>query len=202
MELGDPFNALLLWSSGKLNTIYRYWLFFRIYWLLERLLEWSSYFRGSLCGALIASIRLILLLYFHRYLILAVIEVFFYSLNEWICLKVLKVVDVGGSIYLHAFAAYFGLALSMVLHRPKVFMEELKQLKFGSKLNELLAMVGTLFLFIYWPSFNSVFAPADLQNRAVINTAVSLLASCVGAFAASALFSKDKFSMVGVSFVE
>lgn len=105
-------------------------------------------------------------------------------------------VDVGGSIYLHLFAAYFGLAVSLVLHQPKAVVENFGKLKFGSKWNELLAMVGTLFLFIYWPSFNSVFAPRDLQNRAVLNTAVSLLASSIAAFAASAMFSRDKFSMV------
>ncbi|XP_055328663.1 ammonium transporter Rh type B-like [Paramacrobiotus metropolitanus] len=130
-----------------------------------------------------------------QYLMLAFMEVPFYSLNEWICLKVLKVVDVGGSMYLHVFAAFFGLAVSVTIYRPKLFIDELNKLKFGSKWNELIAMVGTLILFIYWPSFNSVFAPADLQNRAVINTAVSLLASCLGSFTASSVFTKDKFSM-------
>ena len=112
-----------------------------------------------------------------QYLVLAFVEMIFYAFNEWISLKVLRVVDVGGSIYLHAFSAVFGLAVSFVVNRRKECVEGIGKLKFGSQLNELLAMIGTLFLFIYWPSFNSVFAPADLQNRAVINTALSLIGS-------------------------
>ena len=56
---------------------------------------------------------------------------------------------------------------------------------------------GTIFLWLFWPSFNSGLAEGDAQHRAVINTYYSLAACCVTAFALSSLVSKDnKFDMV------
>ncbi|GAU91617.1 hypothetical protein RvY_03840 [Ramazzottius varieornatus] len=131
-----------------------------------------------------------------QYIVLALIEVVVYAGNEWLCLSVLRVVDVGGAIYLHTFAAYFGLAVAFVLNRrTKECLKSLKGLTASSYFNELLAFLGTILLFIYWPSFNSVFAPADLQQRAVINTALALLASSLATFAMSAIVFKEKFSM-------
>ena len=43
---------------------------------------------------------------------LATLEVIFYGLNETICVSQFKAVDMGGSMYVHTFGAYFGLAAS------------------------------------------------------------------------------------------
>jgi len=61
--------------------------------------------------------------------------------------------DIGGSIVLHTFGAYFGLACSMVLNtgknkRPK---NKLSEPNYHS---DLFSMVGTVFLWMFWPSFN------------------------------------------------
>lgn len=59
--------------------------------------------------------------------------------------------------------------------------------------------VGTVFLWLFWPSFNSASLEGDDQQRAIINTLLSIAASCVVAFATSALVTKDnKFDMVHV----
>ena len=56
---------------------------------------------------------------------------------------------------------------------------------------------GTIFLFIYWPSFNSYGADEVTQRRAVVNTVYALAASCVATFAFSVLSSTDsKLNMV------
>lgn len=39
-------------------------------------------------------------------------------------------------------------------------------------------MLGTLFLFVYWPSFNSAMASGDGQFLAILNTLLSIAASC------------------------
>ena len=53
--------------------------------------------------------------------------------------------------------------------------------------------IGTLFLWMYWPSFNSVLVePAVDQQRAVINTYLSLVACCVTTFAVSGLINKER----------
>ncbi len=60
----------------------------------------------------------------------------------------------------------------------------------------MLAMIGTLFLWCYWPSFNGVFAEANAQMRVIVNTTIALSASCICAFATSSLFDeKGRFDM-------
>jgi len=55
-------------------------------------------------------------------------------------------------------------------------------------------MFGTLFLFMYWPSFNSVLVGGVAQQRAVINTLVALTASvCTSCFIT--LIFKQKLDM-------
>lgn len=44
-------------------------------------------------------------------------------------------------------------------------------------------MLGTLFLYLFWPSFNAALAPAISQQRVVVNTALSISASCICAAA-------------------
>lgn len=60
-------------------------------------------------------------------------------------------------MYVHTFGAYFGVAVSYVLtDMDKV--KKFKKLETGDYNSNLIAFVGTLFLFCYWPSFNGVFA--------------------------------------------
>ncbi|XP_035829381.1 ammonium transporter Rh type B-like [Aplysia californica] len=63
----------------------------------------------------------------------------------------------------------------------------------------MFAMVGSIFLWLFWPSFNSALAVGDAQHRAVLNTYFALAACCVVTFAVSSLVDKDgKFDMVHV----
>ena len=56
---------------------------------------------------------------------------------------------------------------------------------------------GTVFLWLFWPSFNSALAPGDDQHRAVLNTYLALASCCVATFAFSALVNKKgKLDMV------
>lgn len=56
---------------------------------------------------------------------------------------------------------------------------------------------GTIFLWLYWPSFNSGAAVGDDQHRGIINTYISLIACCFTTFALSSLVHKEKkFDMV------
>lgn len=102
----------------------------------------------------------------------------------------------GDSMYVHAFGAYFGLAVSLMLYREDASESEKEG---SSPTSDIFAMIGTVFLWLYWPSFNSGAAPGDDQHRGVINTYISLTACCVTAFALSSLLEKDKkFDMVHI----
>ncbi|XP_046842700.1 ammonium transporter Rh type B-like isoform X3 [Xenia sp. Carnegie-2017] len=131
-------------------------------------------------------------------LIIAIIEIVMFSVNEFILLDKLKVADAGGSMVIHCFGAYFGLALSFMLKRPQDTDNNPKE---GSVYHsDIFAMIGTVFLWMYWPSFNSVLvSPAVDQQRAVINTYLSLVSCCVTTFAISTLINKDrKLDMVHI----
>lgn len=62
--------------------------------------------------------------------------------------------------------------------------------------------LGTLFLWLYWPSFNAGPAVGNERHRAVINTIFSLSSCTVVTFALSAVLDKkNKFDMVHAEFM-
>lgn len=129
-------------------------------------------------------------------LVMALIEVVISVCNEHLGVKKLRAVDIGGSIFLHTFGAYFGLAATLALNKK----EQRGHRKEGSVYHsDMFAMIGTLFLWLFWPSFNAATAYGVARHRAVINTFLALLASAVTAYAVSSLVDhKNRFNMVHV----
>ena len=127
---------------------------------------------------------------------IAMSQMMFYGLNENIGVIKLKAVDMGGSIFVHTFGAYFGLACSYMI-TPKEKFEEKDE---GSThTSDMFAMVGTIFLWMFWPSFNGALATESQQHRVIINTVLALTASCLITFAMSAIMRHDKkFDMVDI----
>ncbi|XP_043857961.1 ammonium transporter Rh type B isoform X3 [Dromiciops gliroides] len=131
-------------------------------------------------------------------LLMSLLEVTLFGVNEFILLNLLGVKDAGGSMTIHTFGAYFGLVLSRVLYRSQ--LEKSKHREGSVYHSDLFAMIGTIFLWIFWPSFNS--APTntgDGQHRTALNTYYSLGASTLSTFAFSALLSREgKLDMVHI----
>ncbi|CAG9856090.1 unnamed protein product [Phyllotreta striolata] len=132
--------------------------------------------------------------------IMGFIEIVVYSANSYLGATVLRVADAGGSIFVHAFGAYFGLAVSYVMNRKKEGNSETAvSLQESNYTSDLFAMIGTVFLWLYWPSFNAIELTGAEQSRAVVNTYLALAACTVTAFAASSLLTPErKFDMVHV----
>ncbi|XP_072413276.1 ammonium transporter Rh type A [Chiloscyllium punctatum] len=131
-------------------------------------------------------------------LIMTLLEITIFACNEHLVTTVLKAKDVGASMTIHAFGAYFGLAVSRVLYRPGLQGGHDNE---GSVYHsDLFAMIGTLFLWMFWPSFNSAIAEnPDGQYRAIINTYFSLAACVLTAYALSSLVDKKgKLDMVHI----
>lgn len=125
----------------------------------------------------------------------ALIETIFYSLNEEIGLK-LYITDLGGSQVIHQFGAFFGLSLSIFLTPKEAHGNPHNAAVYHS---DIMAMIGTIFLWMYWPSFNAALGSGATQSRAVINTTLSLTGSCVAAFLASYVFrGENRFNMVDI----
>jgi len=120
--------------------------------------------------------------------VLTILELGLHSFNYKVLMQnVMNVADCGGTYSDHMFGAYFGLACAYVLGRPKSLPE------FGNT-PDIFSLIGTLFLWIYWPSFVVGAAPAesDQQARGLVNTILALAASTVVTFLASSYFSSNK----------
>lgn len=118
-------------------------------------------------------------------LIMAVFGIVGYTLNEDLVYNVLGLNDAGGSIPIHTFGAYFGLTVSFILSKKMAVVRKAETTVF----NTTFAMIGTLFLWMFWPSFNAgYFAENGFQKSLVIsNTIISLTGSCLAAFIVSGL---------------
>ena len=95
---------------------------------------------------------------------------------------------VGGSIFIHTFGAYFGLAISLAVRKRNYATDASVARQNSNHISDDFSLLGTLMLWIYWPSFNSVTA-TDLasRNRASLNTYLSMTASTVTCFLLSAM---------------
>ncbi len=122
------------------------------------------------------------------------INVFFYAINQAICFKIFKVSDVGGSMTIHAFGAYFGVITSF-FYQPKEAIEDKHALGMSNYLSDLVSMTGTLFLFVYWPSFNGGPVSGSQQMRSSINTYISLSSSVIASIIVSRLVKGRKLEM-------
>uniref|UniRef100_A0A0L8HX99 Ammonium transporter AmtB-like domain-containing protein n=1 Tax=Octopus bimaculoides TaxID=37653 RepID=A0A0L8HX99_OCTBM len=129
-------------------------------------------------------------------IIMLMIEIPLAQVNEYIGLHKLNAYDVGESMYIHTFGAYFGLAVARVLYNDDIELSNKESSVYHS---DLFSMVGTVFLWIFWPTFNSAAAIKEAQQNAVLNTLLSLCACTVIVFAASSVINKKgKLDMVHI----
>jgi len=110
-------------------------------------------------------------------LVLTLFGVTLFAVEEYIILSLLHCRDAGGSMVIHCFGGYYGIAISWVLYRPNLHQSSGRN---GSVYHsDVFAMIGTLFLWMFWPSFNGAITDhGDGQHRTAINTYLAL-ASCV-----------------------
>ncbi|XP_005429470.1 ammonium transporter Rh type B [Geospiza fortis] len=116
-------------------------------------------------------------------LLLALLEVTLCTLNEFILLSLMEVSDRGGSLTMHTFGAYFGLMVSRVLYQPHKDKRKREEQQDKGHQKDVLAAVGTIYLWIFWPSFTSTTTVHhDAENWAALNSYFSLVASTVSTF--------------------
>ncbi|MBN3323359.1 RHBG protein, partial [Atractosteus spatula] len=131
-------------------------------------------------------------------LVMAVFEVTLFAVNEFILLSLMGARDAGGSMTIHTFGAYFGLMVTRILYRPQ--LEKSKHKNGSVYHSDLFAMIGTIYLWMFWPSFNSaITAHGDDQHRTVMNTYYSLASCTLATYAMSALVcGEGKLDMVHI----
>lgn len=141
---------------------------------------------------------------FLQLLVLAFFHVIFYSINFMLGVFFFQIADIGGSMIIHMLGAYYGLTIAWMIG-PKLtnpLTGRIQNAELNSSIyhSDIFSMIGTLFLWMFWPSFNAALASyGTLQQYAIVNTLVAIATSCISAFSFS-IFTRHgkKLDMVDI----
>jgi ammonium transporter Rh len=120
-----------------------------------------------------------------QYILMGLLFVPAYIFNEWLILEsgMFKgFVDTGGSIVIHAFGAYFG--LGVVANTFSKFKDD--AVCENNPSSNQLCLLGSMILWLFWPSFTS----AIVAPERVVLTAINTIFALCGATLATYIFSK------------
>lgn len=135
-------------------------------------------------GACLGRLRM------RQYFVMALLFIPCYMLNEWILVDnglgmIPKgaFVDTGGSILIHAFGAYFGMGVIVRMTTKKDFDKEIE----SSKMSNQFSMLGSMVLWVFWPSFCAAIVEPSQISTAAINTVISLCGATLATWVFSAM---------------
>lgn len=120
-----------------------------------------------------------------QYVLMGFLFVPAYVFNEWLILEsgfFPGFVDAGGSVVIHAFGAYFG--LGVIANTLKKFSQDPECE--CDKLSNQFCLLGSMILWLFWPSFTS----AIVAPERVVLTAINTVFALCGATFATYVFSK------------
>lgn len=120
-----------------------------------------------------------------QYFIMAILFVPSYFINEWLLLDsgmFNGFLDTGGSVAIHAFGAYFGLGMVATTGKKFEGKGELET----DKVRNVFCLLGSMLLWLFWPSFTSSVVSGSLAILTAINTVFALAGSTLATF----IFSK------------
>ncbi len=158
-------------------------------------LKMDRFILAEFCAAsiLIATGAFLGRLKMSQYIIMAMLFVPSYMLNEWIMLDngmgfipKGQLIDTGGSIVIHQFGAYFGLGVIVRMTTKEDFTKKIE----SDKISNQFSMLGSMVLWIFWPSFCA--APAEISRMptAAVNTVLSLCAATIATYLATTMIRK------------
>lgn len=133
-------------------------------------------------GAVLGRLKMI------QYIILGLLFIPCYMLNEWIVLSggfgLLPnggFADTGGSIIIHAFGAIFGLGLILTLTTKKEFDTPIET----DIVSDKFSMLGSMVLWFFWPSFCAALVPETRVPQTVINVVIALCGATLATYIVS-----------------
>ena len=100
-------------------------------------------------------------------------------------------------MYVHVFGTYFGIATSMVYSWYNVEMIDSHKKNKSDYYSIQFAYIGSLFLWLFWPSINSAGTSGNQQQRIIINTFMGLTGSAMAAFLISPILHQTGKYKVG-----
>jgi len=123
-----------------------------------------------------------------QYIILGMLFVPCYMLNEWILLSgglgLLSnggFADTGGSILIHAFGAFFGFGLILTMTTKKEFNTPVE----SDTVSDKFSMLGSMVLWIFWPSFCAALVPAAKVPQTAVNVVIALCGATLATYITS-----------------
>ena len=138
-------------------------------------------------GAVLGRLKL------YQYGIISLLIIPLYMLNEWLVLDgglgITKgFVDAAGSIIIHAFGAYFGIGLTIALTNAKDRSKPVE----SDETSDRFSILGSMVLWIFWPSFCSAIVPHEQMPQTAIHTILALCGATIVTYLLSTLFRKGK----------
>lgn len=154
----------------------------------------------AVASALIAMGAVLGRLRVFQYALLALFLIPAYLLNEWLVLDngmglTEGFQDTAGSIIIHAFGAYFGLGLSLILTTASQRSQPIE----SDATSDRFAMLGSMVLWLFWPSFATAIVPFEEMPQTVVNTVLALCGATLSTYFLSTYFHKGKTSMVDMA---
>ncbi len=134
-------------------------------------------------GAILGRLRV------SQYALLALLLVPIYLLNEWLVLDNASGLTEGfqdspGSIIIHAFGAYFGLGVSIVLTTAQQRSQPIE----SDATSDRFSMLGSMVLWLFWPSFATAIVPFEDMPQTVVNTLLALSGATLVTYFLSTLY--------------
>ncbi|XP_042296525.1 RH-like protein [Sceloporus undulatus] len=143
-------------------------------------------------GAILGKVNLMQLIW------MAMVEVTVFAVNRWVAVDILQVKSHVSLMHVHLFGAYFGIMVSWKLYHSSLNSRVEKER--SKPISDIFTMLGTLFLWTFWPSFNSVLI-TDAKEKwvAVYNTYFAVAASAIIASSLSVATNRNgKLSMAHI----
>ena len=136
-----------------------------------------------------------------QYVLLGLLFVPFYMLNEWVVLqgglgliKAGAVIDTGGSIVIHAFGAIFGLGVALSMTTKQEFEKTIET----DATSDRYSMLGSMMLWIFWPSFCAALVTPEQMPHTVVNVIIALCGSTLTTYLVSVSIRK-KISIADIA---
>ncbi len=131
-------------------------------------------------GAVLGRIKM------YQYMIMGLLFIPFYILNELIVVEdhfhfIGTIADTGGSIVIHAFGAIFGIAAAVSLSTLKQRETPIE----ADATSDRYSLLGSMVLWVFWPSFCGALVPAETIPYVVINVFIALSGSTIATYIAS-----------------
>jgi ammonium transporter Rh len=141
-------------------------------------------------GAVLGRVRL------YQYGFLAAVLVPLYMINERLVLDgglgyTKGFVDSAGSIIIHAFGAYFGLGLAVALTGK----QQLDLAISSDETSDRFSMIGSMVLWLFWPSFCSAVVPMEQFATTAVNTILALCGATASTYLFSLILRKGKVTI-------